>query len=396
MILKDKEILIGITGGISAYKICELVRLFVKEGARPQVVMTKNATRFVSPLTFETLSQRAVYTDLFTGSSQPVLHIELADKADLMVIAPATANIIGKLAGGIADDLLSTIYLAYTGKVIICPAMNVNMYNHPAVQENLEKLKKRGVFVLEPEEGELACGWEGKGRLPEPETILEACEQALSPKDFAGKKILVSAGPTREAIDPVRYISNRSSGKMGYAIARAGVARGAEVVLISGPTSLKAPLGVKLVKVESAEDMFDACKKYASEVDVIIKCAAVADFRPKKAEAQKIKKQLAPQTIELEPTPDIIAELGKKKRKGQILVGFAAETEDLIKNAQKKLKEKNLDIIVANDVTRKDAGFEADTNICTILFRDGKIEQLPKMSKKELAHKLLDYIKQLS
>jgi len=395
MILKDKEILLGISGGISAYKICELVRLLVKAGAHPQVVMTENAGKFVSPLTFETLSQRPVYTDLFARGEKPVLHIELADKAELLVIAPATANIIGKIANGIADDLLSTLYLAFSGKVLVCPAMNVKMYQHPAVQENLRRLRNRGVEILEPEEGELACGWEGKGRLPEPEVILEACEYLLAPKDFAGKKILISAGPTREAIDPVRFISNRSSGKMGYAIARASRVRGAEVILVSGPVQLPPPLGVELVRVESAKEMKKACLKYSSWADVIIKAAAVADFSPKLKTSSKIKKEKLPKAIGLEPTPDILAELGKKKKKGQVLVGFAAETEEVLKNARKKLKEKNLDLIVANDVSRKDAGFEVDTNICTLIFRDGKKKQLPKMTKIEIAHKLLDLIQGL-
>ena len=391
--LKDRKIVLGVTGGISAYKACELVRLLVKAGAKLQVVMTENATQFVSPLSFETLSQNPVHTSLFGKSSAPLIHIELADRAELLVIAPATANIVGKMANGVADDLLSTLYLATKAKALVCPSMNVNMYEHPAVQENLKRLKARGVEVLEPGEGELACGWEGKGRLPEPEVIVEACEYALSPKDFLGKKFLITAGPTREAIDPVRFISNRSSGKMGYALAHSAKARGGEVILISGATSLRPPLGVKLVSVNSAEEMKNACDKYFKQSDIIIKSAAVADFRPGLQSEQKIKKEKGAPVLKLEKTPDIISELAKKKRKDQVLVGFSAETSALIKNAQKKLVEKNLDMIIANDVSQKDAGFDVDTNIVSIIFKDGKIQQLDKMTKLELSHKILDYIK---
>lgn len=394
--LRDRKILLGITGGIAVYKVCELVRLLVKAEAKVQVVMTENATKFVSPLTFETLSGRPVYSAMFEKSTQPLAHIELANEAELLVIAPATANIIGKLANGIADDLLSTLYLATQAKVLLCPAMNVNMYQHPVVQENLKRLKARGVELLEPETGELVCGWEGKGRLPEPETIFEACEYLLSPKDFAGKKFIITAGPTREAIDPIRFISNRSSGKMGFALAKAAKARGGEVILISGPTALKPPYGVTLIKVESAEQMKQACEENFSKADIVIKAAAVADFQPRAQAKEKIKKEIAPSVLELTKTPDIITALGKQKRKNQILVGFAAETEELIKNAWKKLKEKNLDMIVANNVARKGAGFDVETNIATLLFRDGKTKRLPQMTKLELSHKILDYIKKLS
>jgi len=393
--LRDKQILLGVTGGIAAYKACEIVRLLVKAEAKVQVVMTENATRFVSPLTFEVLSGKPVFVGMFERNSHPLAHIELADEAELLLIAPATANIIGKIANGVADDLLSTLYLATKAKILICPAMNVNMYAHPAVQENLKKLKTRGVEVLEPESGELACGWEGKGRLPEPEEILEACEYMLSPKDFAGKKFLITAGPTREAIDPVRFISNRSSGKMGFALAKAAKSRGGAVVLISGPSALKAPLGVRLIKVESAEQMKNACEENFKDADIVIKAAAVSDFKPKIQESEKIKKDDAPSALELERTSDIIAGLGRQKRDGQILVGFAAETEELLKNARKKLQDKNLDLIVANNVARKGAGFDVETNIATLLFRDGKSKRLPKMTKLELSHKILDYIKKL-
>jgi len=393
--LRDREILLGVTGGIAAYKACELVRLLIKQGAKVQVVMTGAATQFVSPLTFETLSQQPVYSGLFEKGVSPLVHIELADRAELLVIAPATADIIGKLANGIADDLLTTLYLATKAKVLVCPAMNVNMYEHPAFQENLARLKKRGVEILEPGEGELACGWEGKGRLPEPEIIVAACESMLSPKDLAGKKFLVTAGPTREAVDPVRYISNRSSGKMGYALAAAARARGAEVTLVSGPASIAAPAGVTLVKVESAEEMKKACDRHFKDADVIIKAAAVADFRPRAQAREKIKKAKTTLVMELENTVDILAELGKKKRKGQILVGFAAETQDLIKNAKKKLREKNLDLIVANDVSKKGAGFEVDTNIATILFKDGKKKRLPQMTKAELSEQILDLVREI-
>jgi len=394
-ILKNKGILLGICGGIAAYKACELVRLLSKAGAKVQVVMTENAARFVNPLSFETLSQRPVYSSLFEKGISPLIHIELADKAELLVVAPATANIIGKMANGIADDLLSTLYLATKAKALVCPAMNVNMYGHPAVQENLAALRKRGVKVLEPAEGGLACGWEGKGRLPEPDIILEACEYALAPKDLVGKKFMITAGPTREALDPVRFISNRSSGKMGFALARAARARGGEVVLISGPSALRPPMEVKLVKVESAEDMKKAVDHYYKDADVLIKAAAVSDFRPAAKAGSKIKKEQAELMIELEKTPDIVMGLGKKKTRNQILVGFAAETEDLVKNASKKLKEKNLDMIVANDISKKGAGFDVDTNIATILPRKGRAEYLPQMTKLELSYKILDKVKNL-
>ena len=300
----------GVSGGIAAYKICELVRLLIRAGAKVQVVMTENAARFVNPLTFETLSQKPVHIRMFDSGTGPLKHIELADKAELLAIAPATADIIGKIANGVADDLLSTLYLATKAKVLVCPAMNVNMYEHPAVQDNLINLKSRGVMVLEPDSGELACGWEGKGRLPEPEVILEACEYAVVEKDFSGKMFMITAGPTREAIDPVRFISNRSSGKMGYALSRAAKARGAEVILISGPTNLRAPLGVKLVRVENAEQMMKACAKYSQDADVIIKAAAVADFTPRIKAGAKIKKEKGAPVLEFTRTPDILGELG--------------------------------------------------------------------------------------
>ncbi len=391
--LKDRQILLGVSGGIAAYKACELVRLLIKAGAQVEVVMTENAARFVPPLTFETLSGHPVHTGMFDKHSNPLVHIELADRAELLVIAPATANIIGKIANGVADDLLTTLYLATKAKVLVCPAMNVNMYEHAAVRENLARLKARGVEVLEPESGELACGWEGKGRLPDPDLIAEACEYLLAPKNFTGKKIMVTAGPTREALDPVRFISNRSSGKMGYALARAARANGAEVMLISGPSALRPPLGVKRVSVESAEDMRKACEKYSRDADIVIMAAAVSDFRPRAEAKSKIKKEKGMAQLELEKTPDVIAEMGKQKRKDQILVGFAAETEELVKNAQKKLKEKNLDMIVANDVSKKGAGFDVDTNIATILPKRGRIEYLPKLTKLELSYRIMDSIK---
>jgi len=391
--LRDRQILLGVSGGIAAYKACELTRLLIKARAKVEVVMTENAARFVPPLTFETLSGHPVHTGMFNQHSNPLVHIELADRTELLVIAPATANIIGKIANGVADDLLTTLYLATKAKVLVCPAMNVNMYEHAAVRENLAKLKARGVEVLEPESGELACGWEGKGRLPDPDLIAEACEYLLAPKHFTGKKIMVTAGPTREALDPVRFISNRSSGKMGYALARAARANGAEVMLVSGPSALRPPLGVKRVSVESADDMRKACEKYSREADIVIMAAAVSDFRPRAEARSKIKKEKGLARIELEKTPDVIAEMGKRKRPDQILVGFAAETEELVKNAQKKLKEKNLDMIVANDVSKKGAGFDVDTNIATILPKRGRIEYLPKLTKLELSYRIMDSIK---
>ncbi len=390
--LRDKNIVLGVTGGIAAYKAAELCRALVREGAKVRVVMTAAAQQFVTPLTFQTLSQEPVVTDMFElWEKSRIGHIALADWADCLVIAPATANMIDKMAAGIADDMLSTLILAVKAPIVMCPAMNVNMYENRAVQGSLKKLRKEGVHVVEPGEGLLACGWEGKGRLPDIEDIVEEVEVALAAKDFAGKKVLVTSGPTREDIDPVRYISNRSSGKMGYALARAARRRGAEVVLVSGPASVPEPPGVRVVRVGSAQEMHRACLSEAKKADIILKAAAVSDYRPLRRRDQKIKKNKGGLVIELEKNPDILSDIGKIKGE-RILLGFAAETTGLVKNAKQKLREKNLDMIVANDVTKPGAGFDRDTNIVTIIGRDGKAEKLPQMTKIEVAERILDRI----
>ncbi|OHB32548.1 MAG: phosphopantothenoylcysteine decarboxylase [Desulfuromonadaceae bacterium GWC2_58_13] len=394
--LKGKTILLGVTGGIAAYKAVELLRLYVKAGAEVFVVMTKSAREFVTPLTFQTLSGNPVHTELFNlYQEQEIGHISLADRADLVVVAPATANIIGKVAGGLADDLLSTTLLATKSPVFFVPAMNVNMYENPLYQANQKKLEGFGYYFLEPATGYLACGWEGKGKLPEPQTIFEESLRLLSPRDLNGETVLVTAGPTREELDPVRYLSNYSSGKMGYAIARIARQRGARVILVSGPTALAVPCGVEMVQVASARQMRDAVMARLAEATVVIKAAAVADYRPTKRAEHKIKKgQEAELELILEKNPDILAELGQCKTT-QLLVGFAAETTELVENARKKLETKNLDLIVANDVSRSDAGFDVDTNAVRLLYRDGSSEELPLLSKDEVARQLLDRIAKL-
>ena len=393
--LKDKNIVVAITGGIAAYKSAELTRELVKREAFVRVVMTKNATEFITPLTLQTLSGHPVITDMFAPIKEfEMAHISLADYADIMVIAPATANIIGKIASGIADDLLTTTVMVTKAPVLICPAMNSNMYNNIIVKENMDKLTSKGYLFMESAYGELACSAEGYGRLPEVPEIVEEIESILTLKDLAGEKILVTAGPTREPFDPVRFITNYSSGKMGYALAIAGKRRGASVTLISGPTSLPAPRGIQFISVSSAGEMRDAVMGNADSSTVIIKAAAVADYRPKVRADSKIKKQGGGLTIELERNPDIISEVGKKKG-NSILVGFAVETENLIENARAKMVKKNMDMIVANDVTEKGAGFGYDTNIIKILSADGEIEDMPLMSKMEVADRILDRIKKI-
>jgi len=394
--MKDKKVIVGITGGIAAYKAAELVRLLVKAGASVMVAMTHNATRFVTPLTFEALSGQRVIWDMWGDNTEPMDHINRGQSADLIVIAPATANFVANMAHGIANDFLSTMVLAATARIMVCPSMNTQMFANPAVQDNLRILRERGYSIMAPAEGELACGTEGAGRLPEPEDILEQTRILLSKKDLSGLRILVTAGPTIEAIDPVRYITNRSSGKMGYALARAAWLRGAEVTLVSGPTSLKPPAGVTLEKVKATEEMKQAVMRHRNKCDVIIKAAAVLDYRPREKAVQKIKKEAWNQSLDLVRTPDILAELGRTKGDSRyLLVGFAAETEDLLANAREKLEKKNLDMIVANDVSRGDAGFETDTNLVRIIYRDGQIEELPMMTKHEVADHLLDRIKKL-
>jgi phosphopantothenoylcysteine decarboxylase / phosphopantothenate---cysteine ligase len=391
--MKGKRIIVGVTGGIAAYKAAELVRGFVRDGADVRVAMTRHATEFVAPLTFEALSGRRVVWDQFDPATEAMDHITWGQEAELIVIAPATADFIARMAAGMANDFLSTMLLAATAPVLVCPSMNERMFGHPAVRDNLDTLRARGVRVLSPATGDLACGTRGPGRLPEPQEILELARVLLAPKDFQGRKVLVTAGATVEAIDPVRYITNRSSGKMGYALARAAARRGGSVVLVSGPTGLKPPLGVRFVGVRSAEEMRTAVMADRAGCDAVIKAAAVADYRPKEASARKVKKRDADRALDLVRTPDILAELGCEGEKGTcVLVGFAAETEALLENAQEKLQKKNVDMIVANDVSRTDAGFDTDTNLVRILHRDGRVEELPLMSKDEVADRILDRI----
>lgn len=390
--LKGKQVVLGVSGGIAAYKAVELLRLLTKAGADVHVIMTRSAQEFVTPLTFQTLSANPVHTELFNLiSEQQIGHISLADRADLFIIAPATANVVGKLACGIADDMLATTVMATRAKVLIAPAMNVNMYTNPIYRDNEERLRRLGYLFSPPETGELACGWVGEGKLAPPEAIFEAALAALTPKTLSGQTIMVTAGPTREEIDPVRFISNHSSGKMGYALARAAQLRGSRVILVSGPVGLAVPPGVELVSVESAAEMREAVMARASECTVVIKAAAVADYRPAERSEAKIKKQNDELTIRLVKNPDILAELGRLDRR-PFLVGFAAETGSLEAAAAKKLAEKNLDMIVANDVSQPDAGFNVDTNRARILFRDGRNVECPLMSKNELANRILDHI----
>ncbi len=394
--LKDKKIVLGVTGGIAAYKAVELLRLYVKVGAEVFVVMTRSAQQFVTPLTFQTLSGNPVHTELFDlFQENEIGHISLADRADLFVVAPATANVVGKVASGIADDLLTTTIMATKAPVLFVPAMNVNMWENPLYRQNEEKLKGFGYRFMEPVSGALACGWEGKGKLPDPSAIFEETLALLAPHDLAGETLLVSAGPTREELDPVRYLSNYSSGKMGYAIARAARQRGARVILVTGPTCLQAPCGVEVHQVRGAGQMHQTILAEQGAASILIKAAAVADYRPAVKADDKIKKNAAEtMTLVLEKNPDILAELGQLKG-GRILVGFAAETSDLVDNARKKLERKNLDLIVANDVSLPDAGFDVDTNIVRLLFKDGRVEELPRMSKDEVANRLLDRIVEL-
>ena len=391
--LKDKQIILGVTGGIAVYKAAELVRLLVKAGANVHVVMTRAAQEFVTPLTFQTLSGNPVHTELFNLiAEREIGHISLADRADLFIIAPATANVVGKIANGIADDMLTTTVMATKAKVLIAPAMNCNMYENPLYRENEDKLRRHGYRFVAPAKGFLACGWEGEGKFQEPAVIVEEAIRLLTQPDLAGKTVLVTAGPTREEIDPVRFVSNHSSGKMGYAIAREAWQRGAEVTLVSGPTALPAPWGVRLVRVESAWDMHEAVLDRAAGCDVIVKAAAVADYRPESRAPEKMKKTGERLTLDLVKNPDILQELGTKKGAGQILVGFAAETTALRDHALAKLQAKNLDLIVANDVSAVDAGFNVDTNRVRLLFRDGRDEELPLAGKNEVARQILDRI----
>ena len=393
-VLDGKTIVFGVTGGIAAYKSCEAVSRLKKLGATVCVIMTKNATEFVAPLTFETLSNQPCVTDTFARPERwEVKHVSLAKRADLFVIAPATANIMAKLAHGIADDMLSTTCLATRAPILIAPAMNTGMWQNPATQENAKILQARGMQFIGPEGGYLACGDVGAGRMSEPEQIVERCVELLTQdKDLQGMHVLVTAGPTCENIDPVRFITNRSSGKMGYALAEAACRRGAEVTLVTGPVSLTPPANVKTVSVRTTEDLLEQMIALAPRQDVIIQAAAPADYRPQEVAPQKLKKQGdGTLIISLVSTPDVAKRVGEIKKEGQILVGFAAETEDAIENARKKLDSKHLDMIVANDVTLPGAGFDVDTNIASIITRN-KIENLPIMTKKALADEILSRV----
>jgi phosphopantothenoylcysteine decarboxylase/phosphopantothenate--cysteine ligase len=385
-------LVLGVTGGIACYKAVELVRLLAKDGFVVQVIMTRGAMEFVTPLTFQTLSGRPVASETFNLTQESEIgHISLADSANLFVIAPATANVIGKIAAGIADDLLTTVLMATKAPILVAPAMNIHMYENPIVQENVRKLRRLGYYFMEPAEGYLACGYEGKGRLPEPEKILEEVRRLLKKKDLVGEKLLITAGPNQEPLDPVRYLSNRSSGKMGYALARAAIRRGAEVALISGPTTLEPPAGARLIPVTTAAEMRHAVLNEFPRCTAVIMAAAVTDYRPAEFASKKMKRGPGPIELRLDPNPDILKEIGAKKN-GKILVGFAAETDELVANAKKKLKDKNLDMIVANDVTGAGAGFDVDTNVATILDRGGGVRALPLMSKDELAEQIFDYL----
>jgi len=392
---QGKAIVLGVTGSIAAYKAVPLARRLMAEGASVQVVMTQNAQRFVGPLTFQELTGRPVGTDLFAPDAG-MPHLALSESADLLVIAPASAHCVAKLAHGLADDLLSTLALAAECPVVVVPAMDGGMWTHPAVRDNVLTLRQRGVTVLEPESGLLASGRTGKGRLPEEDAILSAIAGALHPvKDFNGRRVLITAGPTQEALDPVRFISNRSSGKMGWALAEAARDRGAEVVLIAGPTALPPVSHVLTVPVVTSEDMRKEVITRVMDSDVLIMAAAVADFRPSAPARGKIQKGRDPRVLAIEPTPDILMDL-PPRRAGQLVVGFAAETGDLVERARVKLRRKALDLIVANDITEPGAGFVAETNRATLLDRAGRCDALPLMSKRELAHRILDAVLELS
>lgn len=395
--LKDKTVVIGVCGGIAVYKACDLVSKLKKTGVNVHVIMTKSATEFVAPLTFQTLSQNYVVEDMFESpKTWDVEHISLAKKADVFVLAPATANVIGKVANGIADDMLTTTIMATKAKVLIAPAMNTNMYENPVVQRNIQTLKDLDYKFVEPESGRLACGDIGSGKLASVDAIFNSIIELLEiKKDLEGTSMIITAGPTVESIDPVRYITNRSTGKMGYSIAKKAIERGADVTLVSGPTNIVPPQNLKkFIQIESAEDMYNAVLENMDENQVIIKSAAVADYRPKEYSDNKIKKSDDDLSIRLDRTKDIALELGKIKN-NKILVGFAAETNDLLENAKNKIQKKNLDFIVANDLTQDGAGFGVDTNIVKIIDREGVVQEHPKMKKEEVADVILDKIKTL-
>jgi phosphopantothenoylcysteine decarboxylase/phosphopantothenate--cysteine ligase len=396
------RITLGVTGGVAAYKAAELVRRLQQDGFSVQVVMTRGAREFIAPLTFAALTGQKVITDLFSGAEggeanldSAIEHIAVAQRTDLLLVAPATADVLAKFARGIADDFLTTLYLATTAPVVVAPAMNVNMWNHAATQENVEKLRTCGVRVVNPDEGYLACGMTGAGRLASQEDIVAAVRETLHVKrDLVGETVLVTAGPTQEGLDPVRYLTNRSSGKMGYAVAEAAAQRGAKVILVSGPTALDTPAAIERVNVRSADEMYRAVEERFSNATIAILAAAVADYRPAHLHDEKIKKDDSALTISLERTTDILATIASKKGQ-RIVVGFAAETERVAENARKKLSAKNADLIVANDVTAEDAGFDRDTNIVTLFSYDGRDLALPKLSKAEVAQRILDEVVRL-
>ena len=396
------RIVLGVSGGIAAYKAAEIARALIQNGHEVQAVLTRAAEEFIRPLTFASLTGRKVITDLFSSASpeatysSSIEHIGVAQEHDLLLVAPATANVLGKFAHGIADDFLSTLYLAFRGPIVLAPAMNNNMWEHEAVRANVEVLRRRGITIVDPDSGFLACGTIGPGRLAEIDKIVEAVERALAipVADLDGETILITAGPTQEPLDPVRYLSNRSSGKMGYALAEAAIERGAHVILVSGPVALNPPAGAEVIQVHTAAEMRDAVFANLEPATVVIKCAAVADFRPSVESKQKIKKTSARISLELEPTPDILAELGRK-RGDRLLIGFAAETENLQDEARRKLETKNCDMVVGNLVGKSDTGFESDTNEAVLALRTGELIPLARASKREIADQILGQILKL-
>lgn len=391
-----KRILLGVTGSIAAYKAVEILRELTRRGAEVHCAMTEGASRFVAPLTFQTLSRRPVLTDLYAPDAEgQIAHIAAAGGTELFLVAPITAHTLAKFAHGLADDLLTNLFLAATCPVLLAPAMDAEMWRHPATQANVATLRERGVHFIGPASGDLASGLIGPGRLAEPAEIVGAVEAVLArARDLAGRSLLVTAGPTYEPLDPVRFVGNRSSGRMGFALAEAAAARGARVLLVTGPTHLAPPAGVECIRVETTQEMYEAVLAHADGSDAVIKAAAPADYRPAKVAQTKIKKGREVLTLELTPTPDILAELSRHKGKA-VLVGFAAETEEIVANAREKLRKKNLDLVVANDVGAKDAGFGVETNRVTLVGADGEVEPLPLLSKQEVAHRILDRVARL-
>ena len=391
MRLAGKTVVLCVTGGIAAYKAADLTSKLRQAGAAVRVLITESATQFISPMTFETLSGYRAVVDTFDRNfAWEVEHISLAKAADVFVIAPATANVIAKAAHGIADDMVTTTLLATKAPVVIAPAMNTGMYDNPVTQQNLQTLRERGFHIIDPAAGRLACGDTGRGKLPDTPTLMHGIEQAITPQDLRGQRVLVTAGPTQEAMDPVRFLSNHSTGKMGYAVAARAAMRGADVTLVSGPTALATPEGVQRVDIVSARDMYDAVLSRADRQDMIIKAAAVGDYRPAETASEKLKKGDGEMTVALARNLDILAELGRRKHPGQLLCGFAMETQNLLDNAADKLRRKNCDMLVANSLRDKGAGFGTDTNVATLLFADGRRETPPLMSKEDLADVILD------